>query len=40
MGVQGIQLEDIKKCEKALYETLQDVAKNGIEEHLFETTLH
>ncbi len=22
MGVQGIQLEDIKKCETALYETL------------------
>jgi presequence protease len=40
MGVQGIQLEDIKKCEQALYETLQDVAKNGIEERFFETTLH
>jgi len=40
MGVQGIQLEDIKKSEAALYETLQEVAKNGIEERFFETTLH
>ena len=40
MGVQGIKLEDIRKAEAALYETLQDVATNGIEERFFETTLH
>jgi hypothetical protein len=40
MGVQGVKLEDIKKCEKALYDTLNEVVKNGIEERFFETTLH
>lgn len=40
IGVQGIKLEDVKKCEQIMYETLQDVAKNGIEERFFETILH
>jgi Zn-dependent M16 (insulinase) family peptidase len=40
MGVQGVKLEDVKKCEQALYNTLKEVAKNGIEERFFETTLH
>jgi Zn-dependent M16 (insulinase) family peptidase len=40
MGVQGVKLEDVKKCEQALYDTLKEVAKNGIEERFFETTLH
>ncbi len=42
MGVQGIQLENIKDCEKALLDTLKDVAENGtgLEERFFETTLH
>ncbi len=40
MGVQGVKLEDIRKCETALYETLLAVAKEGIEERFFETVLH
>jgi presequence protease len=40
MGVQGIKLEDVRACEKALYETLQEVAEKGIEERFFETILH
>lgn len=40
MGVQGIKLEELKKCEKALHETLQEVAQTGIEERYFETVMH
>ena len=40
LGVQGIKLEEIKKCERALEETLVDIAKNGIEKKFLETELH
>jgi Zn-dependent M16 (insulinase) family peptidase len=40
IGVQGIKLEDMKACEKALYDTLKEVVESGIEERYFETTLH
>ena len=40
MGVQGIKLEDVKNCEKALYDTLKQVAESGIEEKFFDTVLH
>lgn len=40
MGVQGVTVEDVPKCEKALYDTLNEVAEKGIEERFFETVLH
>ena len=40
MGVQGVKVEDIPKCEKALHDTLMEVAEKGIEERFFETILH
>ena len=40
MGVQGVRLEDLRKCEEALHATLKQVAEKGIEERFFETVLH
>jgi len=40
MGVQGIKLEEVKTCEKALYSVLNEVAEKGIEQRFFETVLH
>ena len=40
IGVQGIKLEDLKTCEKALKDTLEEVVANGFEERFFETILH
>ena len=40
IGVQGIKVEDVAECEKALHEVLNEVAENGIEERFFETVLH
>jgi len=40
MGVQGIKLEEVKKCEDALDETLREVVEKGFEEGSTETVLH
>lgn len=40
LGVQGIKVDDFKKCEDVLFKTLEDVRKNGIDQALFEQTLH
>jgi len=40
VGVQGISDKAFSESEKVLFETLQDVKKNGIDRSLFEETLH
>lgn len=40
IGVQGITNKDLKESEKALFETLANVVKTGIDKSQFEETLH
>lgn len=39
-GVQGIKIEDIRKCENVISEIVKKVADKGIDERFFETILH
>lgn len=40
IGVQGITIKDFTNAEKVIFQTLQDVKKEGIDPKLFEQTLH
>lgn len=40
VGVQGVTIKDLTNAENVIFQTLQDVKKEGIDAKLFEQTLH
>lgn len=36
LGVQGIKIDDFRKIEDVIFQTLEDVRRDGIDKELFE----